>query len=70
MSAETHKQNARKADHEADMWENMALDIEEKAKRFRKYASQRRRDAADYRGMAEREDRAVEQILSQIGKAA
>ena len=70
MSAETHKQNARQAEQDAAMWESMAFDAEEKAKQFRTYARQRRVAAADYRGMAEREDRALDQILSQTGKAA
>ena len=70
MSAETHKQNARQADADAVYWKKQAEDHRKRAEWCEKQAFQRLVAAADYRGMAEREDRALEQILSQIGKAA
>lgn len=70
MSAETHKQNARQAEADSVYWKQQADHHRERAAWCEKQAFQRLVAAADYRGMAEREDRAIDQILSQIGRAA
>lgn len=66
MSA--HSINARKASDDADMWEKMAIDARENAKRYAQYAKQRRKDAADYKAMEEREQREIEQVYAAIGE--
>lgn len=51
---EEYRSLARHADAEAAEWEKRAIEAEESVKRFRQYAKNRRRDAADYRDLADR----------------
>ena len=63
-----HAINARKAIDDASMWEKMAIDAKDNAKRYAQYASQRRKDAADYQAMADREQKEIEQVYAAIGE--
>ena len=63
-----HAINARKAMDDAETWEKMAHDAEENAARYRSYAFCRRRDAADYQAMADREQKEIEQVYAAIGE--
>ena len=63
-----HAINARKALDDAETWEKMAADAIDNAKRYAQYAGQRRRDAADYQAMADREQKEIEQVYAAIGE--
>jgi hypothetical protein len=45
---------ARAADIDVAMWDRMAREAEDSAKRFRQYAKNRQGEAADYRELADR----------------
>lgn len=52
---DTLMSKARNAEAEAAMWDRSAREAEDSAKRFRQYAKNRQRDAAEYRVLADRE---------------
>ncbi len=45
---------AKTATADAAMWDRMAREAEDSAKRYRQYAKNRQRDADEYRGLADR----------------
>lgn len=45
---------SKAADADAAMWDRMAREAEDNAKRFRQYAKNRQREATDYRVLADR----------------
>lgn len=51
---DTFLSKSKAADADAAMWDRMAREAEDSAKRYRQYAKNRQREAADYRELADR----------------
>lgn len=70
MNIDTLKSQERQALDDAAHWERQAQEARQNAERFEQYAANRRRDAAYYWALAEREERAINQAYAEINEAA